>query len=111
MHRTARLPWPSVLSSLAYLRKRGRERADELPGGAGREMGDQTCPGPAHLFHRELDPKVVAKLAIVQCSHNPGDLGALRVVCGVVVATVVGKLLHACDVEAAEAELTKAYCR
>jgi hypothetical protein len=72
---------------------------------------DQARPGPAHFFHRELDPKVVAKLAIVQCSHNPGDLGALRVVCGVVVATVVGKLLHACDVKAAEAELTKAYCR
>ncbi len=53
-------------------------------------MRDQTCSGPAHLFHRELDPKVVAKLAIVECSHNPGDLGALRVVGGMVVATVVG---------------------
>jgi len=74
-------------------------------------MRDQTCPGPAHLFHRELDPKVVAKLAIVECSHNPGDLSALRVVRGVVVATVVGKLLHACAVKTAEARLTKAYCR
>ncbi len=111
MHRTARLPWPSVLSSLAYLRKRGREGTDELPGSAGREVRHQTRPRLAHLLDRKLNPDVVAELAIIERSHNPRELGALRVVGGVVVATVVGKLLHACDVKAAEARLTKAYCR
>jgi hypothetical protein len=55
---------------------------------------DQTCPRPAHLLYRELDPKVVAELAIIEGSHNPRHLGSLGVVIGMVVATVVDQLLH-----------------
>jgi hypothetical protein len=68
---------------------------------------NQTSPGPADLFYRELDPKVVADLAIIESGDNPRELGALRVVIRMIVATVVGKLFHARDVAMPGARVTK----
>ena len=70
-------------------------------------MRDQACSRPAHLFYGELDPEVVAELAIIEGSHNPRYLGALRVVVGMVVPTVVNELLHARGPNWPEAQLTK----
>lgn len=80
--------------ALADLPQGGGQGTDETPGGVGRKVRDKPGPRPAHLFDRELDPEVVAKLAIVESSDGPGNLGALGVVGRVVVAAVVCKLLH-----------------
>jgi hypothetical protein len=58
-------------------------------------MGDEPGPGPPHLFKRQLDPEVVAELAIVERSDSPRDLGAFGVVRRVVIATIIRKFLHA----------------
>jgi hypothetical protein len=57
-------------------------------------MSHKTSARPAHFFERQLDPKVVARVAIVKRSHSPGQLGPIRVIGGMVVSAIVSQLLH-----------------
>jgi hypothetical protein len=57
-------------------------------------VSHKTSPRPAHFLERQLDPKVVARVAIVKRSHGPGQLGPIRVIGEMVVSAVVSELLH-----------------
>ena len=58
-------------------------------------MGHQARPGPTGLLQGQLDPDIVTALAVVEHGHGPGELGSLRIVGWMIVAAVVGELLHA----------------
>jgi hypothetical protein len=57
-------------------------------------VGDQARPRAPNFFDRQLDPEVVAGIAVIKGGHGPRHLGPLRVVSGMVVAAVVSQLLH-----------------
>jgi hypothetical protein len=57
-------------------------------------VGNQSGSRTTYLLDRQLDPKVVTLGAVVYRGHRPGYLGTFRIVRRVVVAAIVGQLLH-----------------
>lgn len=83
--------WGHVLADLPEgCPESGVQSAGRLRG----EVGDEARARPPDLLQGELDPKVAALVAVVEDGDRPRHLGALEVVGGMVVAAVVGELLH-----------------
>jgi len=57
-------------------------------------MRDETGSWFVHLLDRQLDPDVAASVTVVDRGHRPRELCWLAVVITVVVAAVIGQLLH-----------------
>ena len=57
-------------------------------------MADQAGAWTACLFYGELDPEVVALVAVVEQRDRPGDGRPLGIVGRVIVEPIVGQLLH-----------------
>ena len=57
-------------------------------------MSDQPSPRPAHLFERQLNPRLATLLAVIEHRDGPGQLRAFGVVSGMVVLSVVAQLSH-----------------
>lgn len=82
------------LSAFAHLTQGGVDGKGEPPGRFGREVRHEPGAGTAHFLDCQLDPEVVAGLAVVQGGDGPRHLGPLGVVGRVVVAPVVSEPLH-----------------
>jgi hypothetical protein len=85
---------PLLLRAFTYLAQGPAKRADQSPGRVGREVGYKPSPRTSYFFDGQLDPEVGARVAVVEGGHGPRHLGALRVVCRVVIPAIVNELLH-----------------
>ena len=84
----------SSLSALAHIAEGGVDGTGETPGGGRRKVSYKTGARSAHFLQRQLDPEVVAAVAVVKGGHRPGHLSPVRVVGRMVVAAVIRQLLH-----------------
>jgi hypothetical protein len=57
-------------------------------------VGHQARARAAHLFDGQFYPEVVAEVAVVYGRHRPRHLGAVSVVCRMVIAAVVSQFFH-----------------